>query len=178
MTRKIDVDFDPWTASFDEAMKANDRGQFGVADPTAPLYQWASAQVINARKQEVDGGSGFAVLACIRDCVTRGLVAPEWLAYAFNRRYDAVLHCRAKSWDDPKSFGRPYPKGAQLAAMRKRSLGRLLVWNKAMDILRDEPRPPIDEAFFERIGREIRPPIGKTEASELYYQAKRMFGRR
>lgn len=39
-----------------------------------------------------------------------------------------------------------------------------------------EPDTPIDEAFFERIGKEFN--LGKTLAAEYYYDAKRMFSRR
>lgn len=96
--------FDPWTASFEDAKAAQDGREFS-GDPAEPIYQWAAVQKINERRQARDNGDGFAVLACIRNCVTHGLIAPEWLAYAFNRRYDAVLNFRAKAGMTPKPLG-------------------------------------------------------------------------
>lgn len=161
--------FDPWTASFEDAKAAQDGREFS-GDPAEPIYQWAAVQKINERRQARDNGDGFAVLACIRNCVTHGLIAPEWLAYAFNRRYDAVLNFRAKSWDDPKAFGRPNKKHVQLAAERKRRVTEWQVWNMARDILARAPDTPIDAHFFECIGKQCKPPIGKTLASEHYYR--------
>lgn len=168
--------FDPWTASFDDAKATQDAREFS-ADPSEPIFQWAAVQKINEQKQAVENGNGFAVLACIRDCVTHGLIAPDWLAYAFNRRYDAVLNFRAKSWDDPKAFGPPRKKHVQLAAERKRLATEWQVLNIANDILARAPGTPIDAAFFELIGQKCRPPIGKTLASEHYYRMKKFFGR-
>ena len=83
-------------------------------------------------KQAIDGGDGFAVLAAISHCVTSGLVAPEWLADAFNRRYASVVGFGAGSWDDPSAFGRPYPKGTNLASLRKAAKGSRAVWQLSL----------------------------------------------
>jgi hypothetical protein len=165
--------FDPWTASFEDAKALQAERGFSV-DPAEPVYQWNAVQQINALKQAVDNGNGFAVLACIRDCVTHGLIAPEWLAYAFNRKYDAVLNFRAKNWDDPKAFGPPRKKHVRLAAERKRLAKEWQVWNLARDILAKAPDMPIDAGFFEHIGQAIKPPIGKTLASEHYYRIAKL----
>ncbi len=96
--------FDPWAASFDDARAAQDAREFS-AGPTEPIYQWDAVQRINARKLAVDNGNGFAVLACIRDCVTHGLIAPEWLAYDRIARYNradvlATRECwRRLNWE-------------------------------------------------------------------------------
>lgn len=104
--------FDPWHATFEEAkaaQEAQDARNGGIGGPDSPLFQFINALQINEQRQKVENGDGFAVLYCIRMCVTSGLVAPEWLAYAFNRRYDAVNWGRAISWDDPLAFGkRPF----------------------------------------------------------------------
>ncbi|MCB1959256.1 MAG: hypothetical protein KDE68_01815 [Rhodocyclaceae bacterium] len=164
-------DFDPWHASAEEAIEAQ-RQHGNYCDPGGPLYQFVAAKQIEAMKAKVDAGDGFAVLTCIRICVTRGLVAPVWLAYAFNRRYDAVLNCRAGSWDSPLAFGKPYRKGAHIAALRKARTNRFAVWNAINDIRQREPETAIDKGLFERVGRPLG--LGATLAEELYYQAKRL----
>lgn len=165
--------FDPWAATFEEAKDAQERLDPGgdSPNPVLPIYQFAAAQRINARRPAIEAGSGFDVLACIRDCVTHGLVAPEWLAYAFNRRYDAVLNLRAGSWDDTASFGRPYPKGKQLMRMREDRQLRTSVWLAVVEAKKRNHKTPIDRGLFETIGASLKPPISGSRAEELYYQA-------
>lgn len=165
--------FDPWNSTLSEAEAL----QGGSLDPSGPLFQWAAAEKIKASRQAIEKGDGFAVLACIRDVVAHGLVSPEWLANEFTRRFDVVLNCRAKSWDDPKSFGRPYPKNTRINALRKQRILEFAVWNLANSIRTAEPRTPIDAGFFERVGQGVKPPIGKTVAETLYYLAKQQMQR-
>jgi hypothetical protein len=113
------------------------------------------------------------VLACVRYCLTNGLIAPDWLTYAFNRRYDAVLNFHAKSWDDPKAFGRPYHKGLNRAAWKTRRVRQWQVWNMANELL--QQGRSINADFFAEIGEKIKPPCEKTEVSDLYYKMKKMF---
>ena len=71
--------------------------------PEAPLFQYDAVCKCNALKPEIDESSessGFAVLLAVRICGNHGLAMPEWLSYAFARRFDTVLNCRAISWDD------------------------------------------------------------------------------
>lgn len=147
----------------------------GKSSPCSPFQQWHGLNELEHKRKFVEAGDGFEVLACIRICVTRGLIAPEWLAYAFNRRYDAVLTCKAKSWDDDASFGKPYKKGFNLRAARKKRKLMFAVWNEANHILKSNPETPIDEALFECIGKKFY--IGKTLASEYYYDAKKRLSR-
>lgn len=176
--------FNPWKATLDEARSAQaviDEGDMG---PEGPVFQFAAAQRVNARRTAVDGGNGFAVLACIRDCVTHGLVAPEWLAYAFTRRYDAVLDCHVDSWDDPSSFGKPYPKGKQLLRTREDRIGRVLVWNAVVAAIQRDPTTPIDRGLFELVGKQLsqvvqdgkRLALGATRSERLYYEAIHKLG--
>jgi len=167
--------FDPWNSTFEEANSLQQ--SIGGIGPTDPLFQWVAAEEIKAHQKAIQEGDGLAVLSCIRKLVTNGLVAPIWLAYAFNKRFDAVLNCNAKSWDDPMSFGAPYPKGAHINALKKQKFLKFAVWNEANNIRSREPETPIDAEFFERIGKTVRPPVGKTEAERLYYLAKRLMGR-
>ena len=162
--------FNPWTATFEEVQEATK--QFEGSNLENPLDQWVAVQRINSKRDVITAGNGFAVLACLRLIVTHGLVAPEWLTYAFNGRYDAVLNCRAKSWDSPLSFGKPYKLGTNINALRKRRLLRFAVLNEVKKILASEPNQPIDESLFERVAEKFY--IGKTQVSEYYYEAKKM----
>ena len=168
--------FDPWTASYDDVIREKDlweKSNGSVSSPLNPLLQADAACRIMEMKDGIERGDGFAVLGAIRICVTHGLVAPEWLAYAFNRRYDAVNFARVGSWDDPLAFGRPYPKGRQLATVRKARAGRLAVWVCVVAKLRESPETPIDKGLFEEIGKPLG--FGTTLTEKYYYEQKELF---
>ena len=138
------------------------------------FYDDDALHELDLLRQRYEAGDSFSLMQAVFKCAQRSLVMPAWVAQPFIDGYYAVVNCRAKSWDDV--FGSPYPKGAQLAARRKRRLALVAVWNAATAILMKEPDVAIDVGFFERIGRDAHPPVGKTLAAELYYAAERMFG--
>ena len=166
--------FDPWTATFEEMQEANLLSELPEADPALPLYQWFGAQVIESMRGETTE-SGFSVLACVRRCANHDLVMPQWLARAFIRRYDAVLRCRADSWDDPLAFGKPYPKGAHLSKLRAARTHRIDVYNRVVAAIRRNPERAIDVKLFREVGNEIglKPTIVQT----YYYDAAKFMGR-
>jgi len=139
-------------------------------DPTLPVFQWATAQEVDALRAVIEGGDGFALLGAVRKCANHGIPMPEWLAKQFIRRYDRVLACRLGSWDD--AFGRPYPKGKHLNALRKQREKRFAVYNAVRAAKASDPKIAIDAILFEKVGDSLG--IGKTLAETLYYQAKRM----
>lgn len=167
--------FDPWNATFEEAIQESERLRSLKSDVRDPIFQLDAVNRINSQRQRVESGDGFAVLACIRACVTNDLIAPAWLAYEFNSRYDAVLNCRAKSWDDPRSFGKPYPKGTNIRALEKKRRLKFQIWNEVREMRSRDPDRAIDEHLFEEIGEKHG--LGKTLASEFYYEAKKIMGR-
>lgn len=176
LVKGFSLRFDPWDESLtiDDAQEAQ---KYWVSlgnnatDPEGPFFQWAGAKRIIDLKESIDSGDGFSVLGAVRICVTNGLVAPEWLAYAFNRRYDNVLNCRVGSWDS--AFGRPYPKGVHLSALKKKRNYSIAVHNAVTELRRKEPDLPIDKALFERVGKGFG--LGATLAEEYYYAAKKMW---
>ena len=97
---------------------------------------------------------------------------PLWLVHAFNRKYMAVVNFRALSWDDPASFGRPYPKGANRTARAKKRLLSVAVYNAVNDKLKRDPETPIDKSLFDEIGRPFA--IGATLAGEFFYYQKQV----
>lgn len=133
--------FDPWTATFDEAMAAQSALPY-YSGPNGPLYQWEAAQSVNALRSAVEGGCGFDVMDAVSRCMRHDLVAPDWLARAFVRRYDSVLNCRVGSWDD--AFGRPYPLRARLGTLRQR---RQMRWALHSFFLGPDAPPRTREGF-------------------------------
>lgn len=161
--------FDPWTSSLDDAV-AEQRQRLNRGGQFRPVSQWVQARRVERLREAAEGGDGYAVLSCIRICVDFRLVAPEWLALAFNRHFEKVATCKVRSWDE--AFGRPYP-GKHLRDLRRRHQLQGLVFNRITNIRDVEsPRPAIDESLFERVAAEFK--IGKTMCAELYYAAKAM----
>lgn len=158
--------FNPFTCTFDEVVEEYKKGGWKIN----PMYQYTAAQSINALKDKVEAGDGNSILKCISECVTEELIAPEWLAYAFNSKFHAVRNFRAKSWDDPKAFGIPHKKGTNINARRRKLTNMYAVYNEVKKILRETPKTPIDEALFEIVGNKFA--MEKTLASEYYYEAK------
>jgi hypothetical protein len=143
------------------------------ADPTLPLFQFFALRTIERERARFEAGDRMALLAAIRKCANHDLVLPAWVAKAYIKAYDRVLTCRAKSWDDATVFGKPYPKHAHLNALRKKRNLPLAVWLAVRRILDSEPNTRIDRSLFERVGANLRPPIGHSDAAEFYYQAVR-----
>lgn len=167
--------YDPeW--SFEEAQEANEREMAATGkqfcDPTLPFSRLVAHHELVALGEQFKKGDQWVLMQAIRVCANHDMPLPEWASRAYIRAYDSVNWARAKSWDEV--FGRPYPKGTNMKATRKRRIGTFQVWNRVREIQRQEPDTPISEALFERVGKEFN--LGKTLASEYYYIAKRRFG--
>lgn len=137
-----------------------------IADPTLPIYRAAAVERLEDERKKFEQGDKMALLAAIRTCANHDLPLPRWASRAFVVAYDRVLNCKLGSWDD--AFGRPYPKGSHLSALRKR---RLYTMPVRMAVTRaSESGRPIDETLFEEIGQQFG--LGKTLTMELYYGRK------
>lgn len=158
--------FDPWTASLEQAS-----AQPNAYEPQGAIAQWDGVQQLTANREQIVKGSGFGVLWAVALCATRGLVMPDWLASIFLQRYRAVQRLNVDSWDHESAFGRPYPKGKQLAALRRSRNSLIGVVNAVSDAISRDPERVIDTAFWEEIGQ--RAGEGKTRAQELHAQAVR-----
>lgn len=171
--------FDPWSADLSQAvaeeLEWDVLGKYSPFPFGRPLDQHSAVAAIEALRDTIENdGDGCAVLAAIDLCVTRGLVAPDWLAHAFNRRYESVLKRQAKSWDDPLVFGSPYPKGYRLAAERKRRNMRGRVWDAVNKKIEECPDVAIGKVLFEEVGESLKPPLGGTLVGDYYYEHKKM----
>jgi hypothetical protein len=99
--------FDPFISTLEEAKAQPD----AWAEHGAVL-RWGAAQQINSDREELEKSPIDGVARCVR----AGLVAPNWLAYAFLRQYGKVLRCEVASWDE--AFGPPFAPGKHLSTYR------------------------------------------------------------
>ena len=99
--------FDPFTDTLEEAKAQPD----AWADHGAVL-RWGAAQQITLEREELE----IRPIDGIAQCVRAGLVAPNWLAYAFLRQYGKVLNCQVATWDE--AFGPAFPAGTHLSTHR------------------------------------------------------------
>jgi hypothetical protein len=158
-----------WT--FEQATAAQELAETeGRTGPETPLYQWVALHDLDRLKAQFESGDRWALLAAVRKCANHSLVMPSWVANGFIAAYDTVLSARIGSWDE--ALGRPYPKGRHLHNARQDRERRFDVWLRIRNILSQEPDIAVDDALFERVGRELG--IGKTRANRLYYEAERL----
>jgi hypothetical protein len=134
-----------------------------LADPTLPVYREAAAEELKTERERFERGDKAALLGAVRICANHDLPLPSWASRAFIAAYDRVLRLDTGSWDD--AFGRPYPKGKHLAAMKKKRLHRVPV-KVAVDRAHKAGRA-IDETLFSQVGKEFG--LGITLVAELYY---------
>lgn len=165
-----------WT--LEEAKAANEKAlaenpERSFADPTLPIAQWLGLKSLDECRSRYEGGEKLELMRAIRICANHDLVMPEWLWKGYITAFDTVMGARAKSWDDV--FGMPWPKGTHLNAVRKKRELKFSIWNGVRGICERSPETPIDVALFERVGKEFN--IGKTLASEYYYEVARVMGR-
>jgi hypothetical protein len=101
---------------------------------------------------------------------------PEWASAAFISIYRAALAGEIRSWDDV--FGRPWEqekRGAQQRGVRTQSW-KWEVWKLVHELHEGEGKPPIDDALFERVGKELGIG-GRSTVKALYGRVERAFRR-
>lgn len=140
------------------------------ADPTLPFFQWAAFQTIKQLEAVFNGGGEWALMRAIFECAKCELPLPEWVAKAYLRAYHKVAQCEEKSWD--AVFGKPYPKGTNLEALKKKRNLKFAVFNTIISAVKSDPDTAIDAGLFEKVGREFN--IGKTLAEEYYREASKV----
>jgi hypothetical protein len=154
-----------------DAIKAQEEWKIKYPQGTrGPLYRWESAQWLEKwrRLHETEVDKNKYILPALFECAMDGLPIPAWCAQAFINAFRDVRHYREKSWDDV--FGKPHPKGMQIAAKRRKKMLEFAVLGRVREIKAENPDTPIDESLFEEIGKELG--ICKTLVGEYYYSAK------
>jgi hypothetical protein len=119
-------------------------------------------------QRQFDAGANQAMLYALAECVLSSpeLPIPEWVKKAFEQAVYKVMTAQVASWDDV--FGRPLPKGKQLAATQRRLKLREQVWQRCW--WRIYRGAKIDQGLFEAVARELR--VGERQVRELYYELK------
>ncbi len=119
-----------------------------------------------------EAGDKVALLWMMRHCHYMHWPVPEWAWEAFLDALDRVEKGNARSWNDV--FGEPHPRGRHLrtAQLEHRKFAIFLCVRQYVE--REGAR--IDEALFERVGRETGLG-GATVIKERYYQVDRILRR-
>lgn len=125
---------------------------------------------LDACKEEYDIGNKWALMQTIYVCAIESRPLPIWATQAYETAYNAARTGKAKSWDDV--FGKPYPPGTHLNKVAKRDEILWPLYQRVQEIISTSPERPIDVSLFEEVAKEFY--IGKTLASEYYYEAKRI----
>ena len=155
-----------WT--FEQALADDELFNGETADPTRPISRWFAMRNLDRLQRTVaQSKKGFDVLAAVRVCANCDLVMPDWLVREFITRYISVLSCSVKSWDD--AFGRPYPKGRHIAALRKALRHRAGVFVDVIDMVKRGRK--INKELFKEVGKARG--LGATLAEKLYYEEYR-----
>ena len=159
-----------WTT--EEAMEANraalaENPDREIGDPTLPFWQWYALRELGWLNSQFKQGDHGALLDALHVCAVHDLVMPAWVAESYLDAYRTVLAGEAKSWDEV--FSPPHPKGAHLNRIRKERKNRWRVYSEVTRL--HDAGEPLDEALFCKVGGKLG--LGKTQTSEIYYQAKR-----
>jgi hypothetical protein len=167
-------------AAFELAQANQERFEaLGGTGPAGPLFQWSAGIEIEKLRGQFEAGDRWALFAAIRKCANHDLVMPDWVARGFIRGYDQVLNCKVGSWDE--AYGAPYPKGARIAALKRRRELRFAVFHAVKKLHEVDPKVyPIDAGTFEQVGRQRQfvdkdgEAMGSATVGKLYYEAKRL----
>ncbi len=108
-------------------------------------------------------GQPQALTDMIYWCLKLGWAIPKWAADAFIVAVEKVKRAEVGSWDD--AFGRPYPKGHQLARERAR-LKSTAIYLRVTELRKR--RIPIN---FDEVGREHG--LAATQCKTAYYKFKK-----
>lgn len=135
--------------------------------PTAPLFQWVALHELEQLRAQYEQGEKFTLMLAIRKCANHDLIMPRWVGAGYIAAFDTILNYRSKDWNEV--FGNPIPKGANLAAKKKKRDFEFAVFNEIVSIRKFNPNRAIDVSLFEEVGKKFN--IGKTLAEEYYYSA-------
>lgn len=145
--------FDPWTATEEEMLERMDKF-FSCPQANLEIRQWASAKHILNLKSRIEAGEGWAVLDATNSLLSCGLIAPDWLADAFNWRYQAGVGLHVGSWDDVFDKPHRYDTGTKRLALARRKSGLpVSIWAFIRTRLGEDPSLPLDALFAESADR-------------------------
>lgn len=167
---------DPWTATLEEHQAVTMEvtklpiyrcSRLVVDAETQSIRRWVAALNVKDSRPAIEKGSGHAVLFAVNECLGAGLVAPEWLAEAFGKRFKAVDNLEARSWGDDKAFGKPFD-GAQIDRVAERREAGTKVWDAVSR--RRAAGIPTGDALWDAVAEELRMSAGYVK--KVYSQVK------
>ena len=172
---------DPWFAYAVAACPdaAEEIGQIepdnggGTARTSALAQAHAIVQVDSQKSTCESDTGGPAVMAAMILCGVHGIPVPAWLWAAFLGRALTVTHAHVKSWEDPRSFGRAWPKGTRLAQVRQNRRLMTRVHDEVLRLVTKDNTVTLTRASaFDAVSR--LPGIGKSASGveALYYRAR------
>ena len=135
------------------------------------FFKWMAAQDLKSCCERYKNGDKAAIIEGLYLCTQHGLTTPRWLATAFFRAYHEVKGFKAKSWDDV--FGKPHARGMHLTSKADMEGKLIPIFMRIRDIKKKNPEKPIDEGFFEEIGKEFQ--ISGSLANKIYYEGKKRY---
>jgi hypothetical protein len=131
--------------------------------------QWREIdRTLNIYRQAYSAGDHLALFQALSFALESGMPVPEWAANPLAARISKVLSKETACWNE--AFGRPYPKGAQVRAQRRREQlapqVHLLVTEE-----RRKSGMALGESLFSDIGHQLG--ISRSLCSKLYYQERK-----
>ncbi len=138
-------------------------------DPRLPFPQWYALRKLDVLQTNYEQGDSFALMYAIYICATYEVIMPHWVALPYMKAFNSIGSYESKDWNEV--LGRPFPKGVNLNARRKKSELKLQLYNTVNSIRRSNPERAIDAGLFEDAGKPFN--IGKTLAEEYYYETKK-----
>lgn len=135
--------FDPFTATYEQALERYNNGDRKALAQLFSVWE-LDADRAYYEANPVDG---------VAECVSNGLVVPNWLAALFLEGVQKVRDCHVSSWD--KAFGAPYKKSVDLPAKRRALENTPAVIQAFRRLVMNNPSIPIDPDFWEQVGEAV-----------------------
>ena len=123
-------------------------------------------------EQRHDKGERGAVLDALDHCFSCRPIkeVPKWARAAFCEAYDEIFAARARSWDDV--FGKPYPKGTNLSAVRRRKALEYKTWYCVRTL--HAAGKPLDDVMWSAVAKKLG--IGRRRVKKYYYLLEKAGG--
>lgn len=137
-------------------------GESALGKPNSAVNQWSAIREIESCRVRYESGDDLSLLDAIFKCAMSSICMPNWVELAYIKRYRNILHFKAKTLDE--AFGKPFKKGVNLNALRKRNEKAVGVWLEIRNA--SKMGESIDDELFEKIGEKFN--IGRTLAKEYY----------
>lgn len=118
----------------------------------SPKFQFLAASRCLRLREEIESGTGAAVLAAVAQCAAHALPLPGWLAAAYLLRYERVASGECKGWSAEDAYGSPREPGENAASAQARAVYGPWAYELALQLIADDPSRPIDRALYEEVG--------------------------